>query len=67
MDQHSSKTAPVIKAAGLSKVFRDFWRRAGSARLNAVDLEIYGGEVFGNPGPKRLGQSTNLAHDARSH
>jgi ABC-2 type transport system ATP-binding protein len=51
---------PVIKAVGLSKVFRDFWRRARVRAVNDLDLEIQPGEIFGLLGPNGSGKSTTI-------
>ena len=48
----------VIESYQLTKVFRDFWRRARVRALDRVDLQIYQGEVFGLLGPNGSGKST---------
>jgi ABC-2 type transport system ATP-binding protein len=50
----------VIKAIGLTKVFRDFWRRARVRAVNDLDLDIQPGEVFGLLGPNGSGKSTTI-------
>ncbi len=55
MDNHS-----VIQAVGLTKVFRDFWRRARVRAVNDLDLDIQPGEVFGLLGPNGSGKSTTI-------
>ena len=68
MNNHS-----VIKAVGLTKVFRDFWRRARVRAVNDLDLDIQPGEVFGLLGPNGSGKSTTikmilgLLHPTRGH
>lgn len=51
---------PVITAVGLTKVFRDFWRRARVKAVNDLDLEVRSGEVFGLLGPNGSGKSTTI-------
>ena len=51
---------PVIKTVGLTKVFRDFWRRARVRAVNDLDLDIRAGEVFGLLGPNGSGKSTTI-------
>ncbi|MEW6197890.1 MAG: ABC transporter ATP-binding protein [Planctomycetota bacterium] len=53
-------TASVIQAVGLTKVFRDFWRRARVKAVNDLDLDIRSGEVFGLLGPNGSGKSTTI-------
>ncbi len=50
----------VIKAVGLSKVFRDFWRRARVRAVHDLDLDVRPGEVFGLLGPNGSGKSTTI-------
>jgi len=53
-------TPPVIQAVGLTKVFKDFWRRARVRAVNDLDLEVQPGEVFGLLGPNGSGKSTTI-------
>ena len=53
-------TPPVIQAAGLTKVFKDFWRRARVRAVSDLDLEVQPGEVFGLLGPNGSGKSTTI-------
>lgn len=53
-------TASVVQAVGLTKVFRDFWRRARVKAVNDLDLDIRSGEVFGLLGPNGSGKSTTI-------
>jgi ABC-2 type transport system ATP-binding protein len=50
----------IIKTVGLTKVFRDFWRRARVKAVNDLDLNIQPGEVFGLLGPNGSGKSTTI-------
>jgi ABC-2 type transport system ATP-binding protein len=50
----------VIEARTLTKVYRDFWGRAKVRALNALDLEIRRGEIFGLLGPNGSGKSTTI-------
>ena len=52
--------AAIVKAVGLTKVFRDFWRRARVKAVNDLDLEVQPGEVFGLLGPNGSGKSTTI-------
>src|SRR5512137_2206561 len=51
---------PVVKAMGLTKIFRDFWRRARVRAVNNLDLEVHPGEIFGLLGPNGSGKSTTI-------
>ena len=51
---------PIISAVGLTKVFKDFWRRARVKAVNNLDLEIHPGEIFGLLGPNGSGKSTTI-------
>src|SRR3954471_24740226 len=50
----------VIETRSLTKVYRDFWGRQKVRALNALDLEIRRGEIFGLLGPNGSGKSTTV-------
>ncbi|MEN9674431.1 MAG: hypothetical protein RIS76_327 [Verrucomicrobiota bacterium] len=50
----------VIRAAGLTKVFKDFWGRPKARAVDSVDFEVRRGEVFGLLGPNGSGKSTTI-------
>ncbi len=50
----------VVRTAGLTKVFRDFWLREKVAAVRNLDLNIRAGEVYGLLGPNGSGKSTTL-------
>lgn len=50
----------VISAVGLSKVFRDFWRRPRVKAVADLDLQVHPGEIFGLLGPNGSGKSTTI-------
>jgi len=50
----------VVAARNLTKVYRDFWGRQKVRALNALDLEIRRGEVFGLLGPNGSGKTTTI-------
>jgi ABC-2 type transport system ATP-binding protein len=50
----------VIETRSLTKVYRDFWGRQKVRALNALDLEIRRGEIFGLLGPNGSGKSTTI-------
>jgi len=51
---------PVVKTIGLTKRFKDFWRRDKVVAVDDLDLEIRSGEVFGLLGPNGSGKSTTI-------
>ena len=51
---------PVVQTAGLTKVFKDFWRRDRVVAVQNLNLEIRRGEVFGLLGPNGSGKSTTI-------
>src|SRR3982751_6194459 len=50
----------VIETRSLTKIYRDFWGRQKVRALNALDLEIRKGEIFGLLGPNGSGKSTTI-------
>lgn len=50
----------MIEADGLTKVFRDFWRRPRVRAVDNLALLVRRGEVFGLLGPNGSGKSTTL-------
>ena len=51
---------PVVRAVGMTKVFRDFWGRPKAKAVNDIDFEINPGEVVGLLGPNGSGKSTTV-------
>ena len=51
---------PVVQTVGLTKLFKDFWRRAKVEAVKDLNLEIHRGEVFGLLGPNGSGKSTTI-------
>ncbi len=56
----ASDSTPVVECIALSKVFRDFWGRDKVLAVDALDLEIHPGEIFGLLGPNGSGKSTTI-------
>ncbi|MFN3167672.1 MAG: ATP-binding cassette domain-containing protein [Phycisphaeraceae bacterium] len=50
----------VVKAIGLTKIFKDFWLRDKVRAVDSIDFEIVRGEVFGLLGPNGSGKSTTI-------
>lgn len=50
----------VVRCAGLSKTFKDFWMRNRVRAVDNIDLDIRRGEVFGLLGPNGSGKSTTI-------
>jgi ABC-2 type transport system ATP-binding protein len=50
----------VIETRSLTKIYRDFWGRQKVRALNALDLEVRRGEIFGLLGPNGSGKSTTI-------
>ena len=42
-----AETDLVVETRSLTKVYRDFWGRKKKTALNALDLKIHKGEIFG--------------------
>ena len=52
--------APVVEAAGLVKVFSDFWMRAKARAVDGIDFSIRRHEIFGLLGANGAGKTTTL-------
>lgn len=52
--------ANVVETRNLTKTYRDFWGRKKKTALNALDLNIHRGEVFGLLGPNGSGKTTTI-------
>src|SRR5262249_30017001 len=50
----------VVETRRLTKVYRDFWGRQKKRALNALNLQIYRGEIFGLLGPNGSGKTTTI-------
>ncbi|MCS7021452.1 MAG: ABC transporter ATP-binding protein [Gemmataceae bacterium] len=50
----------VVETRSLTKIYRDFWGRKKKTALNALDLKIYRGEIFGLLGPNGSGKTTTI-------
>jgi len=50
----------IVEAAGLVKVFSDFWMRAKARAVDGIDFSIRRDEIFGLLGPNGSGKSTTI-------
>jgi ABC-2 type transport system ATP-binding protein len=50
----------IVETRNLTKVYRDFWGRKKKTALNALDLQINRGEIFGLLGPNGSGKTTTI-------
>src|SRR5437899_8627115 len=50
----------IVETRRLTKVYRDFWGRQKKRALNALDLKINKGEIFGLLGPNGSGKTTTI-------
>jgi ABC-2 type transport system ATP-binding protein len=50
----------AIRAEGLTKVYKDFWRRKSTSALTNLNLTIERGEIFGLLGPNGSGKTTTI-------
>jgi len=55
-----TRTDVVVETRNLSKIYRDFWGRQKVRALNALDLEVRRGEIFGLLGPNGSGKTTTI-------
>jgi ABC-2 type transport system ATP-binding protein len=60
MEAASASEPFVVDVLGLTKVFRDFWRRPKVRAVDALDLQVRRGEVLGLLGPNGSGKSTTI-------
>ncbi len=50
----------IVETRSLTKIYRDFWGRRKKTALNALDLQINRGEIFGLLGPNGSGKTTTI-------
>jgi len=50
----------AVKTEGLTKVYKDFWKRKSVSALTNLNLEIKHGEIFGLLGPNGSGKTTTV-------
>ncbi len=50
----------IIETRNLGKIYRDFWGRPKVQALEALDIEVRRGEIFGLLGPNGSGKSTTI-------
>jgi len=50
----------LVETRKLTKIYRDFWGRQKKTALQALNLEIYKGEIFGLLGPNGSGKTTTI-------
>jgi len=50
----------VVEIRNLTKVYRDFWGRKKTTALNALNISIKQGEIFGMLGPNGSGKTTTI-------
>ncbi len=50
----------VVETRKLTKIYRDFWGRQKKRALNALNLQIQRGEIFGLLGPNGSGKTTTI-------
>ena len=50
----------AVRTEGLTKVYKDFWRRKSVSALTSLNLNIERGEIFGLLGPNGSGKTTTV-------
>src|SRR5262245_33506154 len=50
----------IVETRNLTKTYKDFWGRKKKVALNALDLQIKRGEIFGLLGPNGSGKTTTI-------
>ena len=50
----------IVDTRNLTKVYRDFWGRRKKTALNALNIQIQKGEIFGLLGPNGSGKTTTI-------
>src|SRR5438105_10714286 len=50
----------IVDTRNLTKVYRDFWGRRKKTALNALNIQIEKGEIFGLLGPNGSGKTTTI-------
>jgi len=58
--RHNATGEPIVRAVGLTKIFKDFWLRDRARAVDGIDFEIRKGEIFGLLGPNGSGKSTTI-------
>lgn len=57
---HPAVGEVIVETRNLTKIYRDFWGRKKKVALNALDLQIKRGEIFGLLGPNGSGKTTTI-------
>ena len=55
-----ARTEIDVACIGITKTFKDFWMRPRVRAVDAVDLEVCRGQVYGLLGPNGSGKSTTI-------
>src|SRR5215475_4419448 len=50
----------IVETRNLTKIYRDFWGRQKKRALNALNIQIDRGEIFGLLGPNGSGKTTTI-------
>jgi ABC-2 type transport system ATP-binding protein len=60
LSTHPGVGEVIVETRNLTKVYKDFWGRKKKVALNALDLQIKRGEIFGLLGPNGSGKTTTI-------